>query len=87
LSATAVTTAAFAACPAIVHDTVVVELKPTSGCTVALQLPRVDWPAAVRIVNTTVEGPLAPVVPPRFFTRAETTHGDPQAYVSTDSTM
>ena len=83
----AVTTAAFVACPVIVHETVAVELKPTSGWILAVQLPIGAPPVALRMVNPIDDGPLAPVVPPRFLTRAETTHGDPQAEVLTDSTV
>jgi len=83
----AVTTAAFVACPVIVHETVAVELKPTSGWILAVQLPIGGPPVALRMMNPMDEGPLAPIVPPRFLTRAETTQGDPQAEVSTDSTV
>jgi hypothetical protein len=39
------------------------------------------------MANVMVDGAVAPVMPPRFLTLAETTHGEPQADVSTDTTV
>ena len=87
MSAAAVTVAALTGCPPIVHDTVVVELYPTSGWTVAPQLPIGVLEPAARMVKVTVDGAFALAVPPRFLILAETTHGEPHPDVSTDTTV
>src|SRR5258708_859914 len=73
--------------PLIVHDTVVGALCPTSGCTAILQVPRTLLDCGSVMVNVTTEGPRVPVLPPRFFSEAATTQGDPHAEVSTLTTV
>jgi hypothetical protein len=80
-------TAAFTACALTVHETVVVELYPTSGCTFAWHVPSVCFEAGSVIVKVTVDGAIAPTVPPRFLSLAATTQGDPQPEASTDTTV
>jgi hypothetical protein len=89
LSAVAVTIAAFGAPlkPPIVQETFVVELNPTSGWTGAWQLPITCPVAASVIVKVIIEVPFAGRIPPRFFSDAETTQGEPHPEVSTDSTV
>jgi hypothetical protein len=90
LSAAAVTNAALWSAPftpLIVQDTVVVALWPTSGCTAILQVPRTLLDCGSVMVNVTAEGPRELVLPPRFFSEAATTQGDPHADVSTLTTV
>src|SRR2546421_2096806 len=88
LFAAAVTTVPFSGCDVRLstHETDVVPLYPTSGATVAWHDPRALPETAAVAVNVTVEGPDAPICPPRFFSCADTEHGEPQRDVSTETT-
>lgn len=82
--------AAFACWPPtalMVQETLVVALYPTSGWTWTWQLPTVFRVAESVIVKLIVDAARAPTFPPRFFSEAATTHGEPQPEVSTDRTV
>jgi len=66
---------------------VVVALYATSGTTRAWQLPSICREAVSVIAKVMVDGARAPTSPPRFLSRAETTHGEPHPEVSTDTTV
>src|ERR1700687_4963925 len=71
----------------MVHETVVVALEPPAGIPWAWQHPITLPDAVLVMVNVIVESARAPVAPPRFLSTAETTQGEPQPVVSTDSTL
>jgi hypothetical protein len=69
------------------QDTVVVALWPTSGWTATLQVPSTLLVWGSVIVNVTVDGARAGLLPPRFFSVAATTHVVTQTDVSTKTTV
>src|SRR5690349_10273908 len=73
----------------MVHITVVVALKPTSGTTGTSQLPSVLPDALSLITKLMVECARAGCVAPRFLISADTTHGPvaPQRETSTETTV